>query len=82
MKITVTKKDIEDGQTKDCISCPVALATKRKMKTTVHVWNHSIFCFNGNGWDSMILPKFVVDFIHHFDEGKNVKPFSFNLNLK
>lgn len=82
MKISVTKADITKGEPDDCLSCPIALALKRKV-TNVEVDSDNIdFKWKGKKYCNIRLPLEAVDFIEQFDCGEQVKPFTFTLLLK
>lgn len=78
MVITVTAKDIRDGNRMFPETCPVALAVRRETGQPFivgarHVWLKSRrYC----------LPKKAQTSILDFDEGRKMKPFSFELNLE
>lgn len=89
MKITinVTKKDIENG-TRDCsISCPVALASSRKIiGRKLYVSSHNITSFKRDCISKIfigILPSTAREFIHALDTfGKdNLSPFRFSIDI-
>lgn len=76
MKITVTQKDIAKGKRYDCGYCPTALAIQRASKNE-DVAVMGMRCeIDGELFD---LPEKAILFIHNFDLGKPVKPFSFEI---
>lgn len=79
-KIEVTKKDIKGGKRGDGYSCPIALAVRRTLGINIiSVDNISVdFPFEGKGFSAEIPTK-VQRFIDSFDDGQDVKPFSFIL---
>ena len=83
MKIKVTLKDIEEGYRGSCYDCPIALAFKREVKTTSHtglsIGAERILHREVHEWDTYTLPKKAQTFIKRFDDGKPVKPFTFEI---
>jgi hypothetical protein len=82
MKIKVTKRDIENsaGYEESLEYCPIAFAVKRQMKTDcgIKVYGDDIQILTiGHPYRFYKLPKKAKDFIQKFDEGKEVKPFTF-----
>lgn len=83
MKIKVRQEDIDLGCRSHDVNiyfCPIALAVKRKMNIergiAVHQDDISIITI-GNQFSYYKLPKKAKEFIKRFDEGKKVKPLSF-----
>ena len=83
MKIKVTQKDIEEGFRGSCYDCPIARAFKREVKPTSHiqlnVGAERILHREVYSWDSYTLPEKAQTFIKRFDDGKPVKPFTFEI---
>lgn len=79
MKITVTKKDIENGFPASCSSCPIALAIRRATRKNILVGSSEIG-HPAIGFKDIKLPKKVRLFIERFDQDIPVKPFSFTLD--
>ena len=82
MKIKVTKQDIKNGtgNEKELEYCPIAFAIKRQMKTYfyIKVYGDNIQILTvDHSYRYYKLPKKAKDFIQKFDEGKEVKPFTF-----
>ena len=86
LKINVTAKDIENGQKCSASCCPIALSLKRK-----GLFNSSVgsvgttttsFIYEEIEYHRVPLPLTARQFIHAFDDGIPVKPFSFTLELK
>ncbi len=78
-KIVVTKGDIKNGLPSDECFCPVALAIARGLKTeVVEVWGDGDFYINGKIIEQ---PEKVETFIDRFDSRKDVKPFSFFIDI-
>lgn len=80
MLVEVTLEDIRLGQKQNCQHCPVARALWRAMPIEgkfifVGVWNVQLRD------KEYPLPEVVSRFIRDFDSGKNVEPFSFELEL-
>lgn len=83
--IDVTQEDIDAGLPKDPCQCPIALALYRALDKTVNkylfeVTNMSIRHIDewGNVTQAW-LPMSAFNFINRFDEGKEVKPFTFEI---
>lgn len=77
MLINVTDECIKRGLRVDCGRCPVAIALQATFGPVVSVgWD--LINVNGSVIDT---PKVVRDFIHRFDMGHEVAPFSFILDL-
>jgi nitrate/TMAO reductase-like tetraheme cytochrome c subunit len=83
MKITVTQKDIDKGLKSSCYECPIAHALKRKVKNKIRygfaVNADFIDLTKDNKWWIYALPKKAQTFIKRFDDGKPVKPFTFEI---
>lgn len=78
MKIHVTREDIDLGERGSCLSCPIALAVKRQADiASVRVEVASIRV----GSAKAILPDEARRFVDHFDYGRDVHPFSFDLPI-
>ncbi len=76
MRIHVNYRDIDDGEPGSPHRCPIALALKRKLKTTnVRVTGGALI--DGHRFS---LPAKARDFISDFDEGRDVEPLVFNLD--
>ena len=78
MKITVTKKDIQNGRRENPWFCPIARAIKRQCKLTgsrVSIGARSAAV----DYVNLDIPKSAQKFIDNFDNKKSVKPFSFYL---
>jgi len=81
-QITITHKDIREGEGNSGLSCAVALAVRRKFKTD-HVY---VQCENQSVNISVEDQEFKTDdpaveeFIDRFDAGQDVEPFSFQIN--
>jgi nitrate/TMAO reductase-like tetraheme cytochrome c subunit len=84
MKIEVTQKDIDKGLRSSCYECPIAHAFKRKVKNKIRYG----FAVNADSidlvtkdfkWYIHALPKKAQTFIKRFDDGKPVKPFTFEI---
>ncbi len=83
MKIKVTLKDIEEGYRGSCYDCPIALAFRREVKTTsitgLSVGAARILHREAYTWNAYTLPKKAQTFVKRFDDGKPVKPFTFEI---
>ena len=80
MKITVTKEDIRKGKIGRQKSCPIALAILRS-GLKFGWYGVDVDMVYLKGLDEIELPSKATKFIDLFDEGKIVKPFSFNLPI-
>ncbi len=78
--IKVTQDYIDNGIKEDGDWCPVALAIKELplIDGDVSVDGDSILLPDGEALD---LPASVSDFVHAFDAGALVKPFSFEVDI-
>ena len=88
MKIEVTQQDIKynTARKESLYFCPIALAVKRKMNTIydttntdciVRVYGDCIEIFVKYSYHVYKLTAEAKEFIKCFDEGKKVKPFTF-----
>ena len=85
MKINVTATDIDKGIRSDDTHCPIALAVKRALRKRKGLFVTDI----GIEWENKDerieklcgLPARARKFVERFDEGKPVKPFSFNIEV-
>ncbi len=82
MKIEVTTEDIAKGVREDCHGCPIALACKRLGVRDVAVEREAVVYRNYEGeWDEASMPEVGEAFIEAFDAGRDVEPFSFELDI-
>ena len=89
MKINITKKDIEQGQPENIKCCPIALALKRTFKTDmVEVKkndenNEVILQVDDNEYDKDYVSNYndIFYFVDSYDDGGQVEPFTFKINL-
>jgi hypothetical protein len=83
-RITVSQRSIREGTPDDCSTCPVALALKKAFKGRVNDVNvdDKFICLDIDG-DYVVVksPRSVTRFVKAFDEGRNVRSFSFNLKF-
>jgi len=77
VRVEVTAEDIVKGEPKDHCFCPLALACKRAGIRSPVVENYSLESEDGNA----ALADEACDFVHDFDLGRPVKPFSFEVEL-
>ena len=81
MKIQVTQNDIDNGATKDCECCAVALAIKRHYpKCEVTVSSDAVIITPP--YKQLYLSLAARVFIMAFDKGYSVKPFNFELEYE
>ena len=88
MKITVTQRDIDlarkrladKGNEDICLNCPVALAIKGKTHKNVSAGEKTVRLYKTGGASKVYrLPAVATKFIQSFDNGKAVKPISFEI---
>lgn len=82
--IYVTNKDIKNGEKNHVNLCPIALAATRKIKSkySVDTWYNQIKLDVFTDTEITIkLPQKASDFITIFDEGGDVKPFKFTVDI-
>lgn len=72
-RIYVTKNDIKNGKRGNCSKCPVALALYRRFPD----FKIKVGALIKIGHELLEIKNRVAFFIHDFDGGKKVKPFSF-----
>ena len=77
MTITVTARDIAMGKPKHPRSCPIALAMRHQTSRGVFVDSDCIFLNE----DRFSLPAKARRFIALFDDGFDVSPMSFELEV-
>ncbi len=86
MKLKVTRKDIVSGLTGDEECCPIALALEREYPdllpsvsaSTITLYE-GVDIYSGDVSLEFLSSPEVRKFILDFDEGRNVKPTSFEL---
>lgn len=87
MKVKVTQTHINQGCRFSTVSCPIALAAKEKFHRRVEVGLDDLGVFRSSssvaGGSSVTyeLPFKAQKFIIDFDNGKQVKPFTFEAKL-
>lgn len=84
MKIEVKQEHIEKGKRQDACHCPVALAIKDTVKVKfvyVHLFEINLKKKWARKAVEITLSKKVEKFVKKFDDGKKVKPFSFELKI-
>lgn len=83
LKINVRLKHIEKGEKAIVTHCPIALAMNdhKAIRDAYVTTSTALFTSDGIHGQTSALPKKVQAFILRFDEGKSVKPFSFNLKV-
>lgn len=78
MRIYVTAEDIRDGLPRNCHACPIYRALKRAGLKVTGVTRMIVDMYRGSTYR---LPKSAIEFISRFDNGKPVKPFSFEFPI-
>lgn len=81
INVTVTQEDIDNGAMKSCNNCPVALALKRTLQTDVEVRDKIYILDDTEKLKKIKVPLEVSLFIENFDEGYEVKPLTFTLDV-
>lgn len=82
VKVTVTSDDIKKGKPRRAEFCPIARALKRTFKTkTVLVGPSSYRFVSRFGPHSGCLSKTALCFVRNFDAEREVRPFSFIVNV-
>lgn len=78
MLVTLTQADIDHGVPGDCLKDPVALALRR---LTGRPWRvEKQYCYpDVSGHRPFTTPRVVNRFVEDFDNGKPVKPITFEL---
>ena len=79
--IDVTARDIAKGVKNDIDQCSVARAARRVFRRSLNVDGFTINIGDGflSEYRELSLPKRARNWIHKFDSGKTVKPFSFKV---
>lgn len=79
----MTAEHIAKGRPSGCYSCPIALALidMVKPKTSVRVSHLAIGLYRWPDYWEESTPTRAEDFIWKFDQGKDVKPFAFDLDI-
>lgn len=76
VRITLTKKDLEQGIRNECYNCPIALAIKRKLNARtvyVNIEGFSAYIQDNNDLVYGDVSKNIDEFIEKFDAGKITK---------
>lgn len=95
VKVNVTQKHIDSGSTGSTLNCPISKALKDAgFKSTYvdhevlvvsnHLHNCITFDFmqkRPSGVSGIVTPLKVLKFIEMFDSHKDVKPFTFYINI-
>jgi len=85
--VEVTAGDIAAGKREDCEGCPIACALRRAAGTPrAFVDGAELAAGNWDGVhpydsDRVRMPREAVDFVLDFDEGRDVRPFAFTVEL-
>lgn len=79
LRVSVTAKDIREGNRQSCSRCPVALAVRRHMHG-VRVTSEFLFT-DGHDHPTAELPTAAKVFVHKFDTGSRVEPFRFRIKV-
>jgi hypothetical protein len=77
--VKITADDIAAGETVSANNCPIALALKRhfprRKEIAVGDWSIRL------GSTVIGIPKKAERFLDRFDDGKRVRPFSFEIEI-
>jgi len=76
--VRVEKEDIKNGMKMSNVCCPVALALNRTFQTTDVFVGCGVLRVGDKLRD---VPRRVEKFIHRFDSGVRVRPFSFEIDI-
>jgi hypothetical protein len=79
MLIEVTQEHIDNGDRESNSRCPIALAMIDAGYNCPFVGNSGVNTFDHSRVD---LPQVAVEFIQNLSSKRNVKPFSFELDLE
>ena len=79
--ISVTLSDIVCGQKGRSMHCPIALALKRNLGASKVSASPNVvsWALDGASYHDIRSPASVQTFIHRFDTGEPVYPFTFTL---
>lgn len=81
-KINVTQKHIDNGCRHKCGSCPIALAIKDVVPYFYDIRVGTMAVSLDSSWEEFFeLPAYAKEFVHSFDSGDKVIPFSFEIDL-
>ena len=85
MKTTINLTDghIEAGRPFRCLLCPVARAISEVLNPKAWTSVQGIYAelHIGEEWEPVDLPDEVSGFICAFDDGRDVEPFAFELDI-
>jgi hypothetical protein len=84
MKIVVRKRHIQQGvgSCGGSATCPIALAINEQTKFKAQVGWSATFLTSADGRTKTLLnTEKMKSFIDKFDNGKSVRPFSFNIDI-
>lgn len=79
MKVVVTQRHINEGSRNNACWCPIALALRETKRESSHVFVVPEYAIVGN--QTYIMPVEAGRFIHWFDDGYQVVPFEFEMEL-
>lgn len=80
--IHVTEEDIRSGTVSSYNKCPIALALTRITRVgEISVGRRCTVIWYNDEWKEVKLSWRARRFIHRFDAGKKVHPFSFKLKV-
>lgn len=82
MRIAVTQENIDKGVRGETSNCPIALAVKALGYEYVCVGAESVDALRGSDGRAFLwyLPNEATSFVHAFDEGRKVAPFTFDFD--
>lgn len=81
MKIQVRPKHIREGEKESAESCPIALAIRARQFQDVWVERVDVMAYHPHTQKDVYwsLPPVAQAFLGRFDEGRPVKPFTFEM---
>ena len=81
IRVEVTQQDITLGEPAEATSCPVALAMRRTFPKA-DPWVGIVDAELHESYPDISLPDEAIAFIERFDRNDDVKPFSFEIEVR
>lgn len=84
-KISITQRNIFEGEIANPQNCAIARAIKKNMKgkvSSISVLPSHVNIKMKNKEYTAVMPKIGAEFIKRFDKGQSVNSFILNLNFK
>lgn len=79
--VSVTERDIRKGVRHNGSACPNYFAIRRALRYRVPVYVGAFYVARGD-WSIAELPRWVQRWILHFDEGVQVEPIEYDLEVE